>query len=176
MKTLLTAALAAALCAPAFAQKMGSTNSEAPTLKQSISIGDASMSLNYTAITWAEGKTMKAAMDKDKGSRYREFINNQATRNPLAKFKTTIDCKCGGLTLEAGEYDVYYTISDDCSWSLNFAHGDKVKSVKLDLQDTPMEHSRLVMSLHAADKGAGTYIGFGMKSCMLTFTPTKKSS
>ena len=59
MKKLITLALFAALCAPATAQKMGSVNSNAPTMKQSMEMGSEKMTLNYTAIRWAEGSTMK---------------------------------------------------------------------------------------------------------------------
>ena len=177
MKKLLTLALATALCAPAIAQKFGSTNEGAPTIKQSIEMGGKKMSLNYTAITWADGKTMSRAMDKANGKGFREFINGSAPKSPLATFESSVDCKCGDLMLPAGEYKVFYTITEDCDWQINFQKGDaKPQTMKLALTDNPMEHKRLVMSLHAGDKGAGSYIGFGKKSCMLEFAPAKKKA
>lgn len=58
MNKLLTLALAAFLCTPAFAQKMGSRNRNAPTIKQSITVGGQTLSLDYTSIAW--GNTLRA--------------------------------------------------------------------------------------------------------------------
>lgn len=173
MKSFLSFALAAALCAPAFAQKMGSTNSNAPALSQSITIGEAKMSLDYTSITWADGKTMTAIADKEKGARARTRVNNSAASAPLGKFTTSIDCKCGDATLAAGAYDVYFTIGDDLAWSLNFKAGDKVTTTKLDLKSGEHESKRLQMLLHATDNGAGAWLSFGKMSGMLAFAPAK---
>ena len=173
MKSFLSLALAAALCAPAFAQKMGSTNSNAPALSQSITIGEAKMSLDYTSITWADGKTMSAIADKEKGARARTRVNNSAANAPLGKFTSSIDCKCGEATLAAGSYDVYFTIGDDLGWSLNFKSGDKVTTTKLDLKSGEHESKRLQMLLHATDDGAGAWLSFGKMSGMLAFAPAK---
>ena len=86
MKAFLSFALAAALCAPAFAQKMGSTNSNAPMMKQTIEAGSAKMSLDYEAITWADGKTMSRIMDKEKGAGARKRISESAPQAPLGTF------------------------------------------------------------------------------------------
>lgn len=173
MKSFLSFALAAALCAPAFAQKMGSTNSNAPALSQSITIGDAKMSLDYTSITWADGKTMTAIGDKEKGARARTRVNNSAAGAPLGKFTSSIDCKCGDATLAAGSYDVYFTIGDDLAWSLNFKSGDKVTTTKLDLKSGEHESKRLQMLLHATDNGAGAWLSFGKMSGMIAFAAAK---
>lgn len=173
MKSFLSLALAAALCAPAFAQKMGSTNSNAPALSQSITIGEAKMSLDYTSITWADGKTMSAIADKEKGARARTRVNNSAANAPLGKFTSSIDCKCGEATLAAGSYDVYFTIGDDLGWSLNFKSGDKITTTKLDLKSGEHESKRLQMLLHATDNGAGAWLSFGKMSGMLAFAPAK---
>lgn len=173
MKSFLSLALAAALCAPAFAQKMGSTNSNAPALSQSITIGEAKMSLDYTSITWADGKTMSAIADKEKGARARTRVNNSAANAPLGKFTSSIDCKCGEATLAAGSYDVYFTIGDDLGWSLNFKSGDKVTTTKLDLKSGEHESKRLQMLLHATDNGAGAWLSFGKMSGMIAFAAAK---
>ena len=132
MKKFLTFALAAALCTPVFAQKTGSSNSNAPTVEQTISAGGAKMTLNYTSITWASGKTLETAMDKENGAGTRDYINGQATKKPLAMFSTTVAVTCGDLKLEAGDYKVYYTISEACEWQINFAgKDDKVATMKL---------------------------------------------
>lgn len=176
MKKILTLALALAVCAPAVAQKMGGTNRNAPKISQSIEAGKASMSLNYTAITWADGRMMKALADKEKGAGMRKHVNDSAPDSPLAMFKTSVDVTCGDLHLAAGEYKVYYTIDDDCAWHINF-HGkdaDKPMSMKLELMGSEHENKRLLMCLYAEDKGAGVYIAFGDKTGMLTFAPAMK--
>ena len=172
MKTFLSLALAAALCAPAFAQKMGSSNSNAPAVKQSITAGDASMSLDYTSITWASGRTMTAIMDKEKGAATRTRVNNSASKAPLATFKSSVDVMCGNLHLAAGEYKIFYTIDEELNWNINFMMGDKTHTMKLDLADSEHESKRLMMCLYAGDDaGAGVYVAFGTKSGMIEFKP-----
>ena len=174
MKKLLSFALAAALCAPAFAQKMGSTNTNAPALKQSIMAGDAKMSLDYTSITWADGKMMARLTDKENGAKARERFNGAGPNAPLATFSTSIDCTCGDAKLAAGDYQVYFTIADDLGWNLNFKQGDKVTTTKLKLDAAEHESKRLMMCLYAEDAGAGAYLAFGKMSGMISFAPAKK--
>lgn len=174
MKKLLSIVLAAALCAPAFAQKMGSTNTNAPALKQSITAGDAKMSLDYTSIVWAEGKMMARLGDKENGAKARERFNAAGPNAPLGQFTSSVDVKCGDLALPAGEYAVYFTIADDLSWSINFKAGDKVHSQKLKLDNSEHESKNLMMCLYAEEGGAGAYLAFGKLSGMLSFSVAKK--
>ncbi len=172
MKTFLTLALAAALCAPVSAQKQGGTNRNAPTIKQSITSGKAEMSLDYTSITWASGSTMEKIMNKETGADSRKGVNANATKEPLATFKTSVDVMCGDLHLAAGEYKVFYTIDEDLNWSINFMMGDKTHTMKLELADSEHESKRLMMCLYAGEKaGAGVYVAFGSKSGMIEFKP-----
>ena len=161
MKKLLSIVLAVALCAPAFAQR-------GPKLEQSIAIGDAKMAMNYTSINFAEGKTMAALMSKE-GAEMREMMNTRQSGRPLATFTTTVECKCGDVTLAAGEHKVYFTIGEDLTWSLNFKSGDKVQSVKLALADSGHESKQLKMCLYAAEGGAGVYLAFGKLSGDIKF-------
>lgn len=174
MMKILSLALAAALCAPAFAQVTGMTNTNAPTLKQSITAGEATMSLNYTSITWADGKMMTMLADKEKGAGARERVNKTAVAKPMASFTTSVDVKCGDAMLAAGEYQVYFTIGDDLAWSLNFKSGDKVATTKLKLEDGGHESKRLLMCLYAEEAGAGAYLSFGKMSGMISFAPAAK--
>lgn len=174
MKKLLSLVLATALCTPVFAQKTGMTNNNAPTVEQTVNAGGAKMSLNYTSITWASGDTIKSAMDKENGAGTREYINGQATKKPLASFSTSVAVTCGELKLDAGDYKVYYTISESCDWQINFAMGDKVMTMKLPLMDNKEASKRLMMCLYAGEtEGAGVYIAFGDKMCMLDFKAAK---
>lgn len=177
MKKFLSFALIAALCTPAFAQKTGSSNRNAPAIEQSITVAGAKMSLNYTSITWATGKTMDLAMDKANGAGTRDFINKQATKSPLATFTSSVAVSCGDLKLEAGEYKVYFTITEDCDWQINFQNGDKTLTMKMPLMDSPEESKRLLLCLYAGEtEGAGVYVSFGKKMCMLDFKPAPKDS
>lgn len=180
MKHFITLLLTTALCTPVFAQKSGSSNRNAPAIEQSITIGANKMALNYTSITWAKGKTMEMAMDKANGAGAREMINGNAVRAPLATFTSTVAVECGELKLDAGEYKVYFTISDDCDWNINFQGKDKdaVQTMKLPLADSPEDHARLLMCLYAADAGdgAGVYVAFGKKMGMLEFKAAAKKA
>lgn len=171
MKHFLSLALAAALCAPAVAQKMGMTNSNAPTIAQSIEVGGAKMSLNYTSITWSGGKTMTAIMDKEKGERTRTRVNGQAKDAPLGTFTTSVPVTCGKLNLPAGDYKVFFTINEQLEWEINFM-GKETYTMKLELADSEHESKRLMMCLYAGeDTGAGVYVAFGKKSGMLEIAP-----
>lgn len=176
MKKFLSIVLATTLLTPAFAQKMGMSNSDAPTIKQSIMAGEAKISLDYTAITWASGKTMSALADKDKGAGMRKRVNDSGPDSPLATLTTSVDLKVGDLMLAAGEYAVFFTIGDDMAWSINFKNKDKVLTMKLPAQDAAgHEHKRLVLSLYAGDDtGAGLYFGFGTKAGMCNLMPAGK--
>lgn len=176
MNRLLSITFAIACCAPVFAQKMGSTNTNAPTLKQSIAIGDAKMSLNYTSITWADGKTMATLMDKERGARARTRLNETAKTAPLAEFSSSIDLMCGNTRIPAGEYTVGFTITDGMTWQLNFMKGDQVITMDLPMQESPERHKRLLMCLYAGDdEGCGAYVAFGNQATMLNMVPAKKS-
>ena len=170
--TFLSFALAATLCVPAFAQKMGMTNSDAPTVKQTVAAGDAKISLDYTSITWATGKTMTAIMDKEKGARFRTRINEGASESPLGSLNTSVDLMCGNEHIPAGEYKVYFTITDDLAWQINFQGKEKTHTVKLELADSGHESKRLLLCLYAGDDdGAGVYVSFGKMAGMLSLKP-----
>jgi hypothetical protein len=174
MKKILSFVLAAALCAPAFAQKQGSTNTNPPSVKQSIEAHGASMSLDYLSVAWAEGKTMANLMDKENGVRGRKRLNDNAVKNPLGTFKTSVDVSCGDTMLAAGEYSVFFTIDEELNWSINFKSGEKVHSHKLTLADSGHESKMLMLCMYAAEKGAGVYVAFGNKSGDLQFAPVAK--
>lgn len=173
MIKLLSLAFAAALCLPVAAQRSGSTNTNAPTIKQSIETGDATISLDYTSITWAQGRWHERATDKENGARARERINQNAVASPLATLKTSVDLMCGDAHLAAGDYKVYFTIGDDLAWSINFqGKDDKVQTVKLALDNSGHEQKRLLLCLYAADdEGAGVYVAFGKEAGMLSLKP-----
>ena len=172
MNKLLTLALAASLCTPLLAQKMGSTNTNAPSVKQTVMAGEHEISLDYISITWASGKTMTTLMDKEKGGRARDRVNNMAKDAPLGTFSCSSAVKCGDLMLPAGEYNVFFTISPELEWHINFMADEKVHTHKLQLSEGHEESKRLMLCMYAADNdGAGVYVAFGKKMGFLTFTP-----
>jgi hypothetical protein len=173
MKKLLSLVLAVALCAPAFAQR-------GPKLEQTITSGDAKMSLNYTSLSYGEGKTVGMLLDKEGGKEMRQMMNERSANRPLATFTTSIGVKCGDAVLAAGEYQVYFTVGDDLVWTIHFKQGEKVVSSKIKLDDSQHESKRLLMCLYAEEAGAGVYLSFGKMSGMLSFQPhtaeTKEAS
>ena len=170
---LVTFVLAAALCTPAIAQISGSANRNPPAIKQSITTGGATISLDYLSLVW--GNTPAAAMDKEKGAEARAMINELAKTKPLATFTSSVDVTCGDLKLAAGEYKVSFTIDDKCEWTVNFkGKDDKVATTKLTLTDAAEESKQLILGLHAGDnKTAGVFVAFGKKQGMLSFAPAK---
>ena len=173
MKKLLPLILAASLCTPVFAQKSGMSNSNAPTVQQTVVAGDAKISLDYTSITWASGQTMAKLMDKEGGQKARIRNNDMAPKSPLGKLTTSVDVKCGDLVLTAGDYQIFFTIDESLAWSINFQGKDKTHTMKLELSEAAgHEHKRLLMSLYAGDEaGAGVYVAFGKHSGMLSLVP-----
>jgi hypothetical protein len=169
MNKFLSFVLAAALCAPAFAQKRGN----APSITQTIESEAGKLSLNYAAHPLAEGKTFAMLMDKENGAATRKMVSERAAKAPMGTFVNSVDVMCGDLHLAAGTYDVFFTIGDDLVWMINFRTGDKVHSHKLALADSGHESKRLMLCLYAAEKGAGVYVAFGNKSGDLQFVPHK---
>jgi hypothetical protein len=175
MNKFLSLALAAALCAPAFAQKMGMANNDAQTIKQTLMAGEAKISLDYTSITWAQGQMMARLMDKEKGAKAREMVNQTAKKEPLGSFSTSVDVTIGSLKIPAGEYKLAFTINENLDWEINFM-GKETLTLKLDLQESKgMQHKRLLCSLFAGDESstASVYVAFGEKSCVLNIAPAK---
>ena len=170
MKNLLSIALLTALCAPVFAQKSGMSNQNAPTITQTITAGNNKISLDYTSITWADGKTMSAVLDKAGGADARKSLNARGPKSPLASFTTSTDVTCGDLAIPAGDYKVFFTITEELAWQINFQGKDKTLTTNMTISNAgEHESKRLLLCLHAVDENAGVYVAFGKQSGMLTF-------
>lgn len=170
--TLSLLALSLAFCAPLAAQKMGSTNSDAPTLNQAFATKDGSVDfkVEYTAITWADGQTMARLMDKEKGEGMRTRVNGSAPKAPLASLTTKHPIEAGGQTLPAGVYSIYFTIADDLTWRLNAQHEEDASvsfQWRLKFQQSDAERTRLAISVNPADDAneASISIAFGSMVC-----------
>jgi hypothetical protein len=166
MKSLVVSAfLALCAAAPASAQKMGSTNANAPRCTTSITAGGMTVEIAFTSITMAAGKTMEQ-INSEKGEATRTRINASAEKNPLAELKTSSDITVGGKAVKAGTYAMFFTIDEKMKWHLNLASKDGKIDWTLDLKDAP-EMKRLHIILGAGDEDgtAKLTIGFGKKIC-----------
>ena len=172
MKLFVTLAAAALVCAPAFAQKSGMINRNAPTISQTVTAGGAKISLNYTSLAWGQGKMFDEAMDKANGAEARKGINDLAKKQPIGDLSTSVDLVCGDLRIPAGDYKVAFTITDNVEWQINFI-GKETLTMKLPLMDNKeMPHKRLLMCLYAGDTdGAGVYVACGTKFAILSLAP-----
>ena len=174
MMRLISAVAVLGLCLALPAQRMGSTNSNAPTVSSSIAFkGGAELSVKHVSTTWAEGRTMSTLMDKEGGARFRNMVNQRAASSPLGTLTVSSAFMLGGNKVEAGEHDLYFTIDEDLHWHMMLAHKgkDDVRvDVKLELQDAD-ESSRLTVAVMAAksDKEGTMKISFGKKACSMTF-------
>ena len=165
------------LCAPADAQRGGSSNNKAPNVTSSIEFTEGTtLQVTHQSITWAEGRTMKNLMDKDGGATLRERWNARAVSRPLGSVVAGVSFTIGDKMVEAGEYDLYFTLDDDLKWHLNLANkttdGPAI-TWALPLEESDQHHARLVVSLTAGDKdGTGRmWIAFGTQYCWVQFMP-----
>jgi len=172
MKHSLPLVLGLLMAVPAVAQRSGSINRKFPTVSQTVTNGDSKITLDYNSIALGEGRTFNAAMDKAAGADARKMINDSAKQNPAGKFTTSVDLVCGDLKIPAGEYTLFFTINDNAEWTINFGGKDTL-SMKMTMMDNKdMTHKRLLCSLYAGDEaGAGCYVAFGNKNCILSFKP-----
>lgn len=165
------------LCAPAAAQRMGSTNRAAPTVTESIEFKDGpKLEVSYQSITWAGGQMMRRLMDKEGGAGAREGFNRRAVGSPLGTVAASAGFTLGGKAVDAGEYDLYFTIDEDLKWHLVLASkttdGPPIDWA-LPLEDTDNHRSRLGIDLGAGDEdNTGVLrISFGTKHCAVAFAP-----
>lgn len=170
---ILPVSLSLALLGSATAQKMGSSNTNAPSASSSIAFNDGlKLEVKYTSITWAGGKMMTAAADKEKGERARGMINKGAESNPLGEFTTSADVTLGGKKVAAGSYDLAFTIDAELKWHLMLTSKENKETKldwKLDLTDSGHESKRLAIWVQAGDADGAAMMGiaFGKMACMI---------
>ena len=175
MKAILFTAIAVcALSLPASAQRMGSSNNNAPTIEQKIDLGQTgTLELTYTGITFGQGAWASALKDEKRRERMRTRINSTADTNPLGSFSFSKSVMIGETSVAAGDYKLAFKLNDAYEWELVLAGSDSSTSVPLTMTDNPEPSKRLVISLYAGDEDftAGLYLAFGQKLTMLTITP-----
>jgi hypothetical protein len=169
MRLLTSLALTLSLASPAAAQLMGMANANAPAIEQKIKQGNNSISLNYTAITWAEGRWAAALENQERRERQRERINQTAEQQPLGSFTTSSDVTVAGQQVPTGDYKLMFKLDDKFEWTIVLKNDKQSITIPLPLMagGGEHEHKRLVLSLYATGDGAGVYCGFGSKMGML---------
>ncbi len=153
----------ALLTAPASAQKMGHSNTNAPTISQTIRLGDkGTIKLQYTSITWASGSFSKALQDENTRERLRERINGLAASDPLGSLETTTALIVDDKRVGAGSYALAFMLGADYGWQLvlTAAKGKRQISWPLELEATKRTSRRLTVNLEAGDEDFTAQIAF----------------
>ena len=162
--------------ASTFAQRMGSGNSNAPTIKQNIEFADgAKVSFHYVAINWGGGQWAKALANEESRDKMRERINSTAKSRPLASMETSMDMLLGEQSIPAGAYQVGFTLNEKFAWQMSLMKDEATIHLPLPLMDSPEEAKRLIVAAYAdnAAGSVGMYVSFGKKFCTLTLLPAK---
>lgn len=126
MKTLLVTSLAALLACALPAQVSGSLNRNAPTVSQSIAMGDHKIEVTYTAIRFGEGAWQKIRDNTEAHERF----NANAEKTPVGTVKTNVAVNAAGKEVPAGEYALFFTVNERAGWVLNLkpkAGGDAIR-------------------------------------------------
>jgi len=166
----------ALLSAPAMAQKMGSTNKNAPAIRQTYTVGNQSIELGYTAITWATGQWAAALKDEASRGEWRARINDSAPKSPLGSLKLTTALNIGGVKVDPGAWKVGFTLNDEFAWQITLiGEGGATLQVPLALKEVDESQKRLMLALAAGDEDgtAKIVVAFGNSRCNLVLAPAK---
>ena len=125
MKFVLALACGAVLTAGLQAQISGSINRGAPKVTNSIEMGGNKLQVSYTSIRFGDGAWQKIKDDKESHERFNKFAEGK----PIGHVKTTCDLQAAGRTVPAGEYSMYFTVSERAGWLLNLKpeEGDTIR-------------------------------------------------
>lgn len=166
---LVAAALTFVATTPAFAQRMGGVNRNAPTVTQSIAFGTDSVEVTYTSISWAAGQWAAQLENEATKAKTREMINATAEKSPLGSLKCGVAIALGGQKVAAGTYKMAFTLDDKFKWQMVLTSDAGAITIPLDLKATDEESKRLVLGLKAGDKDFTADLGvyFGKSKCWL---------
>ncbi len=159
------------LTCTAFAQKMGSSNSNAPKISTTVEFSNGDIiALQYHAVAYGEGKTMKAVQaEGEEGERYRGFVNQRADRNPIGTLTCSADFSFAGKTITAGEYKLKFKIDEKRQWEMIIESKDGEAQHSWPLKTNNSEHSasRMNINLQPGDKESccGMHIAYGSLRC-----------
>jgi hypothetical protein len=161
MKSILITAVAAILACAAPAQISGSLNRNAPTVAQSITMGENKLEVNYTAIRFGQGSWQKIL----ESVQMHERFNGNAEKKPVGSIKTTVAVMAAGKEIPAGEYALYFTVMEKAGWILNLkpkAGGDAIMwRMVLQPSQTKSECMGITLEPTAQDNTCSLTIRFG---------------
>ena len=161
MKSILITAVAAILACAAPAQISGSLNRNAPTVAQSISMGENKLEVNYTAIRFGQGSWQKILENTEMHERF----NGNAEKKPVGSIKTTVAVTAAGKEIPAGEYALFFTVHEKAGWILNLkpkAGGDAIMwRMVLQPSQTKSECMGITLEPTAQDNTCSLTIRFG---------------
>jgi len=115
MKTLPIAVCAALLAAVVPAQVSGSINQNAPVVAHSITMGPTKLELTYSAIRFGQGAWQKILENTEAHEKFNTF----AEKSPIGSVKTNAPVMAAGHEVPAGEYTMFFTVSEQAGWVLN---------------------------------------------------------
>lgn len=169
------AALVSVTNSPALAQRMGSTNKNAPAITQSIELSGQTIGMTYTAITWAGGQWATALADEATRGEWRTRINDGAVKSPLGSFKCSTAITIGETKVAAGAYKLAFTLDEKFVWQLALIGETATVNVALSLKEVEESSKRLGLSLRAGDKdgSAEIAVAFGKSRTVLAIAPEK---
>ena len=164
MKRFLTiACVSLFVCAGLQAQVSGSINRGAPTVTNTIAMGDHKMEVNYTAIRFGDGQWQRILENEDMHDRF----NQLAERRPMGSVKTSCDVITAGKSVPAGDYKMFFTVSSQAGWILNLkpAEGDAIRwRLVLTESDKKQNCMHISLSPSAEDGTCSLSVAFGSKS------------
>ena len=171
MKILLTIGTAATMLAlPLGAQRMGHSNTNAPTVQQSLVLGDmGSVTVSYTSITWGGGRWAQALASPASRDGMRATVNEAAVTDPLGTLETSVNLTIGPKQLAAGNYKLAFMINEEFSWELVLSNDSQRTVVPLEFGSNALKSERLQILLMSGDEDftGRLFIGFSDKAADL---------
>ncbi len=155
------------LASPLMAQRMGHGNTNAPTITQSIDLGEqGSVELVYGSIAWASGRWAEQLANEETRAGMRDMINTEAVANPLGSFKTSADLAVGGKRVAAGSYNLAFVLNEEYQWQMVLSAEENSIALPLQYGFNPIPSKRLILALLAGDEDftARLLVAFGDKA------------
>ncbi len=172
MKTLFPIAVSVALFAlPVTAQRMGHSNTNAPTVGQSLNFADkGSVELSYASITWARGTWATHLADEATRHLKRDEINEAAKSAPLGTFTTSVDLVMNHVRVSAGSHQLAFMLDEKYQWQVVLFKDGKQVALPLRLAANPIQSKRLVLALIAGDENftGRMFVTFGDKAAQFS--------
>jgi hypothetical protein len=159
MKSVIALTCAALMTCGLQAQISGSINRGAPKVSNAIEMGGNKLEVSYTAIRFGDGAWQKIKDSTDRHEGFNEF----AAKRPIGNVKTSCDLQAAGRDVPAGDYSMFFTVSERAGWILNLkpAKGDAIRW-RMALTETKSKSQCLKVSLEPSGKN-------GMCSLAITF-------